>query len=103
MSGILHLIESGMWGAEVIRRDGEESRVLTTINAGHVIGEIGYVRAMERIADIRAISKISVLKFDYERMQNDLKYFPNIIAKLNFNISHILGERLADMADQSKK
>ncbi|MCH8976038.1 MAG: hypothetical protein IH909_00255, partial [Proteobacteria bacterium] len=53
-------------------------------------------------ADVKALTKISVLRFDYERMQKDLKFFPNIVAKLNFNISYILGERLADMVSQSK-
>tara|TARA_B110001454_G_scaffold26513_1_gene26005 strand:- start:35 stop:160 length:126 start_codon:yes stop_codon:yes gene_type:complete len=37
------------------------------------------------------------LNFEYDRMQKDLKFFPNIVAKLNFNISGILGERLADV------
>ena len=34
-------------------------------------------------------------------MRNDLRYFPRIVAKLNFNISRILGERLADVMDAS--
>jgi hypothetical protein len=30
-------------------------------------------------------------------MQKDLKFFPNIVAQINFNISAILGERLSDV------
>ena len=97
----MYLILSGE--AEVIRRDGDNSRQLATLQAGTIFGEIGYIRETERTADVKALTKISALRFDYERMQKDLKFFPNIVAKLNFNISYILGERLADMVSQSKK
>jgi len=43
------------------------------------------------------------LRFDYERMQKDLIFPPNIVAKLNFNISYVLGERLADMVENPKR
>jgi hypothetical protein len=88
--------------AEVIRRDNNQSHVLASLGAGQIFGEIGYIRETKRTADVRAKSDITALKFDYERLQKDLKYFPNIIAKLNFNISYILGKRLADMVEQSK-
>lgn len=96
----MYLILSGE--AEVIRHDGCESRTLATLLPGTIFGEIGYIRETERTADVKALTKISALRFDYERMQKDLKFFPNIVAKLNFNISYILGERLADMVSQSK-
>ncbi len=97
----MYLILSGE--AEVIRRDGDNSRQLATLQAGTIFGEIGYIRETERTADVKALTKISALRFDYERMQKDLKFFPNIVAKLNFNISYILGERLADMVSQTKR
>ncbi len=97
----MYLILEGQ--AEVIRRDDGESRTLATLNPGAVFGEIGYIREAERTADVRAMTPISALRFDYEKMQNDLKFFPNIVAKLNFNISYILGERLADMVEHSKR
>ncbi len=97
----MYLILSGQ--AEVIRRDDGEARTLATLNPGAVFGEIGYIREAERTADVRATTAISALRFDYEKMQKDLKFFPNIVAKLNFNISYILGERLADMVEHSKK
>lgn len=91
----MYLILSGQ--AEVVRRDGGQSRTLATLHAGQVFGEVGYIREMQRTADVRALTPLTALRFDYERMQKDLKFFPNIVAKLNFNISYILGERLADM------
>ncbi|MEK9628968.1 MAG: MMPL family transporter [Nitrospinota bacterium] len=96
----MYLILSGE--AEVVRRDGVESSSLAILKPGQIFGEVGYIRETERTADVVATQKVSALKFDYERMQKDLKFFPNIVAKLNFNISHILGERLADMVSKSK-
>ncbi len=86
--------------AAVIRRDNDRERKIASLNAGEVFGEIGYIRAIERTADVTATSAVAALKFDYERMQKDLKFFPNIIAQLNFNISAILGERLADVLEE---
>ncbi len=97
----MYLILTGI--ADVVRREGDESHVLATLGPGQVFGEIGYIRETHRTADVIATSDITALKFDYQRMQKDLKYFPNIVAKLNFNISYILGKRLADMVEQSRK
>ncbi len=83
--------------ASVIRRDNGSSRVLATLTPGQIFGEVGYIRAIERTADVVATTRVSALNFEYHRMQKDLKFFPNIVAKLNFNISGILGERLADV------
>jgi hypothetical protein len=97
----MHLILSGE--AEVIRRDGNESHTLAILKPGQIFGEVGYIRETERTADVVATEKVSALRFDYVRMQKNLKFFPNIVAKLNFNISCILGERLADMVGKSKR
>ncbi len=96
----MYLILSGE--VDVIRRDDDESRTLAILKPGQIFGEIGYIRETERTADVVAKDKVSALRFDYERMQKDLKFFPNIVAKLNFNISYVLGERLADMVSTKK-
>ena len=96
----MYLILSGQ--VQVIRRDGDQSRLLATLHPGQVFGEIGYIREMQRTADVRALSAVSALRFDYLRMQKDLKFFANIVAKLNFNISCILGERLAHMVGKKQ-
>ena len=88
--------------AQVVRHDPNGTtgtRVLAELQPGDVFGEIGYIRAVERTADVIATTPVSALCFDYERLHNDLRFFPNIVAKLNFNISAILGERLADVLD----
>jgi predicted RND superfamily exporter protein len=95
----MFMILSGQ--ANVQRHDGGEVRVLAALNPGQIFGEIGYIRAIERTADVTATTVLTALRFDYERMQNDLKFFPRIVAQLNFNISAILGERLADVLTQN--
>ena len=52
---------------------------------------------------MQATTPVSALRFDYEKLKKDLKLFPNIIAKLNFNISCILGERLAEVVETMSK
>ena len=59
----MHLILSGE--AEVIRRDGNESRLLATLKPGQIFGEVGYIRETERTADVVATKKVSSLRFDY--------------------------------------
>jgi hypothetical protein len=95
MERSMYLILSGE--VQVIRRDNGAERLLATLRPGQIFGEIGYVHEMRRTADVRAVTPVTALRFDYERMEKDLRFFPNIVAKLNFNISYILGERLADM------
>ena len=75
---------------------------ITDLDVGDVFGEIGFVKETLRTADVRAIGDVQVLRFDFERIQKDLKYFPNIVANLNFNISCILGERLAEVIERSE-
>ena len=86
--------------AEVIRHDGDQQRSLAILKPGQIFGEVGYIRDIERTADVAATKPVTALRFDFERMQKDLKFFPHIVAKLNFNISAVLGERLADVLDQ---
>jgi hypothetical protein len=83
--------------AKVVRRDVGVERVLAHLTPGQIAGESGYVRAIERTADVTATTAVTALRFDYERMQKDLKFFPYIAARLNFNISAMLGGRLADV------
>lgn len=95
----MYLILSGK--AEVVHDDGKESIKLADLLPGQTFGEIGYIREARRTASVVAVEDVTALRFNYERMQKDLKYFPNIVAKLNFNISYILGERLAEMVEKS--
>ena len=83
-----------------VERHGD---LITHLEIGDVFGEIGFVKETLRTADVRANGAVQVLRFDFERLQKDLKYFPNIVANLNFNISCILGERLAEVIERSER
>ncbi len=96
----MYLILTGK--VDVVREDAGESKKLAELLPGQTFGEIGYIREAERVANVVATEEVTVLRFNYERMKQDLKFFPKIVAKLNFNISYILGERLAEMVGKRK-
>ena len=93
----MYMILSGK--VEVTLETEHASKQLATLDAGQVFGEIGYIKETKRTANVRALTEVSALRFDYERLKKDLKFFPHIVAKLNFNISRILGERLASVVN----
>jgi hypothetical protein len=97
MDRSMYLVLSGE--LEVVRRDGAAERRVATLRPGDVFGEIGFIRATRRTADVRSLGPVSVLRFDHEKLQKDLIFFPHIMAKLNYNISGILGQRLAEMVE----
>lgn len=104
MDRSMYLVLSGR--LEVVRRDGAAERGkdgterrVATLGPGDVFGEIGFIRATRRTADVRALGPVSVLRFDHAKLEKDLIFFPHIMAKLNFNISGILGQRLAEMVE----
>jgi predicted RND superfamily exporter protein len=100
MGSSMFLVVSGR--LEVVRRDAGGERLIATLGPGEVFGEIGFVRATHRTADVVARGPVSVLRFDHERLEKDLVFFPHIMAKLNFNISGILGQRLAELVEARK-
>jgi len=91
----MYLILSGQ--VDVVRRSESKAKSVAVLDAGQVFGEIGYIKEIQRTADVRALTRVEALRFDYKRLKKDLKFFPHIVANLNFNISCILGERLADV------
>lgn len=97
----MYLILSGR--VEVVRRSLSVSKRVAVLNAGDIFGEIGFVRETERTADVRALTPVEALRFDYKKIKKDLKLFPFTVANINFNISCILGERLADVIDSMDK
>ncbi|MFH2058942.1 MAG: MMPL family transporter [Pseudomonadota bacterium] len=93
----MYLILSGR--VDVVRQTGTQEKSLAILTPGQIFGEIGYIKKIQRTADVRALSNVELLRFDYMKLEKDLKFFPYLVAKLNFNISCILGERLADVYD----
>jgi len=99
VGGSMYLVVSGE--LEVVRRDEASERRLALLKPGDVLGEIGFIRATRRTADVRARGPVSVLRFDRDKLAADLRFFPRIVARLNFNISCILGQRLADLVESA--
>ena len=95
MGRSMYVVVSGT--IEVWRREGESERRLALLGPGDVFGEIGFVYATYRTADVRALGPVAALRFDHDRLKRDLVLFPYIMAKLNFNIGGILGKRLAEV------
>ncbi len=91
----MYLILSGK--VNVVRRSSGKTKSVAVLGVGQILGEIGFIRETQRTADVGALTDVEVLRFDYKKLKKDLKLFPHIVAKLNFNISYILGERLADV------
>ena len=96
----MYIVVSGQ--LEVVRHDGMSARRLALLGPGEVFGEIGFVHETHRTADVRALGAVSVLLFDHDRLKRDLAFFPHIMAKLNFNISGILGKRLAELVEEQQ-
>ena len=90
----MYLILSGQ--VDVLINKGNQCRQVARLGPGQIFGEIGFVRQIRRTADVKAVTPVEVLRFDYHKLEKDLKFFPYIVAKLNFNISRVLGERLAE-------
>lgn len=94
----MYLILSGR--VEIERRVNDGVRQVAVLEAGQIFGEIGYVAETRRTADVKAMTNVSVLRFDYQKLSKDLKFFPNVVNKLNFNISLILSKRLTSLMDK---
>jgi hypothetical protein len=99
MGRSMYLVVDGQ--IEVVRHDGAVTKRRALLGPGEVFGEIGFVHEAYRTADVRALGAVSVLRFDHDRLHRDLALFPHIMAKLNFNISGILGKRLAELVEES--
>lgn len=85
--------------ASVVRHDAGAQREVAKIGAGDLVGEVAFIRPTERTADVRATSDVTALQFDHERLQRDLRFFPSLVARLNLNISLVLGMRLAELME----
>lgn len=82
---------------EVLRTDRRQTKPIATLGAGEVFGEVGYAQEIERTATVRAPAEATLLRLDFASVQKALHWYPGIAARLNLNVSRILGMRLADM------
>ncbi|MGB0722506.1 MAG: MMPL family transporter [Gammaproteobacteria bacterium] len=100
MGRTMYLILEGEVDVVIDCNDGT-TRTVAHLGPGQVFGEIGFVRPMPRTATVVARSPVQALRYDYATIGRDLRFFPSLVAKMNFNISGILGERLAGVIEGS--
>ena len=79
----MYLILSGR--VDVLRKKGSNIRRVAVLYPGEIFGEIGYVRETQRTADIRALAPVEVLRFNYLKLEKDLKFFPFIVINWKIN------------------
>jgi len=91
----IYFIESGMLSVQLQLKDRSESRV-TTMQAGTIVGEIGFYLGINRTASVIANQPSRLYRLSnksYKRMENQ---DPMLAAALHQWVVKILAERLSD-------
>lgn len=88
----LYLILDGVAEARASRM--QKSLVLATFGKGDVFGEMALVSSRRRSADIIALTPLEVAYFDDDSLKRLIQRQPAIAAKVLYNLSRILAERL---------
>jgi hypothetical protein len=73
---------------------GTDGRVLAALGPGQVFGEIAGLLQTKRTADVRAVADSEVLVLNHDKVARLMKLSPAIAARVLFNLSRILAERL---------
>ncbi|MDA7816678.1 MMPL family transporter [Sulfurimonas sp.] len=74
----------------------KDEKKIATLSTGEVVGEVGFIKNIKRTATVIANEDIEVLSLNSDDIKNSIRSYPKTSAKLNHNISIILGTRLAD-------
>ncbi|MBF0446272.1 MAG: MMPL family transporter [Magnetococcales bacterium] len=93
----LGLILNGSVAVMVPQHNSDGYQQVAVLKPGEIFGEIGFIRSTMRVANIQALEPVEILVFDFHQLQQGMKFFPAIAAKLNLNICRILGNRIADI------
>ena len=89
----MYLILEG--GAEVrVDKNGGQAGEVKKLFPGDIFGEITFVTGGERSANVIALGSVEVLKIDDSSLLKVKEQFPRTAAKLFYNLSSILGDRL---------
>jgi hypothetical protein len=81
--------------AEVRMNSGGQTRPLWEFKRGDVIGVTSLIRGQERVTDVIALDDVEVLAMD-ERFLKRIWRYPRIAARIFYNISGFLMDRLQD-------
>ena len=74
----------------------KEQRLVKVLHRGEIFGEMAFITGEERSADVTAKGPVEVLRIDEKSLNNVRLRFPKIAAKVFYNMSHILSNRLKE-------
>ncbi|MBF0218944.1 MAG: MMPL family transporter [Gammaproteobacteria bacterium] len=97
----IYLILAGRVGLS--RQEAGVEKEFGSLATGAVFGEVGYIQPVLQTFDVIAQNEVKVLQFSRAEMQDHLHQFPDIAAPLNFNISILLGSRLANILGRNRE
>ncbi len=75
---------------------------IKTLQKGDIFGELAFITGEKRSADVVARDRVEALRIDDGSLKNVRNRFPKVGAKLFYNISAILGERLQQTTEAWK-
>jgi len=81
---------------EQVRYDQHGEPETINLKAGELFGLAGFVNETERHTDVHALSAAKIMKLDFDKLADDLRHFPAIVSRLEFNLNYLLGEQLAN-------
>jgi N-acyl-L-homoserine lactone synthetase len=87
-------------GVAEVRTKGGETPALAVLGAGDTFGEIGFLTAAQRTADIVARTEGEVLVLSSEFLELFMRDEPAIAAKVSLNLARELAGRLALASEQ---
>jgi len=93
--GDMFVILSGE--VEIIHNDGTRDKQIAICRGGEFFGEVGYIGETDRMATVRTLTDVQLLRLDADKVAASLRLYPRIAAQLNRNISRVLGIRLAEI------
>jgi len=95
----LYLILDGVAEARLPQK--RDSLVLATFGRGDIFGDMALVSARPRSADVVAQTPLEVMYFDDDNLNRLVKMQPALAAKLLYNLSRILAQRLENTSHQA--
>ena len=93
----MYIILSGV--AEAVSRKEEQEHSLAIMSKGQIFGEVAFISTAVRSADVNALTEMQVLIMSKCFLTRAMRKQPEISAKVLFNLSLILAQRLRDRTD----
>ena len=93
----MYIILSGV--AEAVSRKEDQEHSLAIMSKGQIFGEVAFISTAVRSADVNALTEMQVLIISKGFLIRAMRKQPEISAKVLFNLSLILAQRLRDRTD----